>query len=206
MGTVAAAGSDAVNKVDSIRRDDLDGVGDITLLDLHGLKGGLEGIGGNAVHVCQHGLGTSPTLVAIWVVVTVESASPLSWMVVAGAGVSSAAGASVGAGVSVSAGVSVGVGVSSASGASSGVFPAGVSVSDAAGASVGAGVCPAFVSSAGASASAGVSSCWTMAVIGSSLANAWAGTMLASMPDTQGGRQNALTLAFCFSHGFSSSL
>ena len=54
-GTVAAAGSDAVNKVDSIRRDDLDGVGDITLLDLHGLKGCLEGIGGNAVHVCQHG-------------------------------------------------------------------------------------------------------------------------------------------------------
>ena len=52
---VAAAGSDAVNKIHSIRRDDLDGVGDITLLDLHGLKGGLEGIGGNTVHVCQHG-------------------------------------------------------------------------------------------------------------------------------------------------------
>ena len=54
-GTVAAAGSDAVNKVDGILRDDLDGVGDITLLDLHGLEGIFEVIGGDTVHVCQHG-------------------------------------------------------------------------------------------------------------------------------------------------------
>ena len=50
---LVAGSSHAVNKVDGIRRDDLNGVGDTILCDLHGLKGGLEGILGDALHALQ---------------------------------------------------------------------------------------------------------------------------------------------------------